>query len=262
MTVRASAARCSAAASQPPHGARQGHPRGRRRRDGACGSPTRCRDAGRAPRWSPSVAIPARSSRSGCTVVADDEPGDGPVPGHAHRPPARADRHRGRPVLRPGGTEPAARSRRWSTGCGAAAAEVLAAVPRGRRPAPVDPRRLAPRRARRRSRRRGAPGRASLRRAAADLPIDAGHRPRRRPTWPTPTHPRDLPGGRVASAAMDVPEIDVAELAARQAEGAALIDVRRPRGVRRGAGPGCPPHPARRTWWSASTRCPPRAPCT
>ena len=77
-----------------------------------------------------------------------------------------------------------------------------------------------------------AAGVASLKRAAAALPITEVHGLSPGALADADT-PADLPGGRVAGSAlpdslpaMDVPEIDVTELARQRAAGAALIDVR------------------------------------
>ena len=184
------------------------------------------------------------ASRSDSTVVADDEPGDGPFPAtltalrwastdvvvvlscDLARSEPRRDRSRGRPA----GTAPPrtwSRPSRWST--------VTTSGPTSRgggpRSTPLDAARRA--------------GAGSLRRACADLPLELvtdarrGRCGGRRRAWRSARR-------RVASRTMDIPEIEVAELAARQGDGVALIDVRSPREFADARVPGAQPHPARR----------------
>jgi rhodanese-related sulfurtransferase len=77
-------------------------------------------------------------------------------------------------------------------------------------------------------------GHRSLRRAAGSLPLVELHDldPRHLADADTPTDlsaaPPEPAGTEVASSAMDIPEIDVGELAARWTAGAPVIDVREP----------------------------------
>ena len=195
------------------------------------------------PRCSRSAGTPPPSSPSACRSWPMTNPAKGPFP-----PPSR-------PSATPRGTwswcSPATSSRRarrpsarWSSGSGRpgltwwARCRSSTATSSGPTRRGVE-RRWTP------WRRPGGRGVGSLWRACTDLPLAPGPRPtgprsrRCGPTWRSPRV-------RVASPTMDVPEIDVAELAARQADGAALIDVRTPgefadrSGARRAA------HPVRR----------------
>ena len=149
--------------------------RGRRARRWPCGSPTRCATPG-PPRSSRSAVTPPPSSRSGCRSWPTTSRARGPFPATL-----TALRHAATDVvvvlscdlLAP---EPGAPSARWSTGCEAAAPDVVAAVP------VVDGHHqwthAAWRRAAlgRRSRRPGGAGVGSLRRACADLAARASSR--------------------------------------------------------------------------------------
>ena len=215
------------------------------------------RRRGRRHRWRRGGAGPARAR-----VVADDDPGEGPFPATL-----TALRHAPTEVVAVLSCDLLAPERGRGHGAGAGAdgrAEALAAVP------VVDGHHQWTHAAWRRGGARAArgaptaPGVRSLRRAATDLAVVRGRRPR----WPVgrrcrhagrparPSPPSDRPA-RVASAAMDVPEIDVAELAARRADGRAAD--RRPRGrrVRRGPRPGRRATSRWARWPSGSTRCPP-----